>query len=69
MQKSYLRIIAEAGLVGVLLVIMVEVVKWTNIVKNERGILVIAGIVFHLLFEVSGLNILYAKEYVEILSK
>ena len=48
---------------------MVEVVKWTNIVKNERGILVIAGIVFHLLFEVSGLNILYAKEYVEILSK
>lgn len=69
MQKSYITIIIEAIIVGILLIIVFNATQY--LLPNQRQLtqLFISGAMFHILCEVSGVNIWYAKNYVDILNK
>lgn len=74
-KKSVLYVLFEATIVGVILVIIVNLFKQfllqyiPNFSGNKSNIelLFIAGFLFHLVFEYTGTNLWYSKEYCKLL--
>ena len=68
--KTYSTILIEAIVVGVGLVVLVELLKIfnKNYLKNEMMLLFVAGFIFHVLCEYTGVNVWYAKNYCKLLS-
>uniref|UniRef100_A0A6C0DZH8 Uncharacterized protein n=1 Tax=viral metagenome TaxID=1070528 RepID=A0A6C0DZH8_9ZZZZ len=63
-----LQIVAiEAVVVGIFLIVIHYVVKHILRGANDLLILFISGALFHIIFEVSGLNRWYSEEYCKIL--
>jgi hypothetical protein len=74
MNKPISTIIIEAVVVGAFLVAFYEGVDffiktYTKSSPNMWIKLFITGVIFHILFEVTGVNKWYSVEYVKILSK
>jgi hypothetical protein len=69
MKKSAINILVEASLVGLVLILIFLFIN--AIIINQSSILklFLSGFIFHLLCEVSGLNIVYAKHYSALLEK
>jgi hypothetical protein len=69
MSKDYTTVLIEAIVVGGLLLALFYTVK--NIIPTYSEIvqLFITGAAFHILCEISGINLWYVKNYVEILNK
>lgn len=67
MQKEYTIVLIEAIVIGILLVLLFNTIK--SIIPGYSLIvyLFITGSVFHILCEISGINLWYVKNYVEIL--
>jgi hypothetical protein len=67
--KSFFIVFAEAVLVGILLLGLVEVLKISRGTHSslseipEWAIILVAGITFHLMFEYTGLNKMYVDAY------
>ena len=75
MQKSAIQIIIEAIVVGQLLIYMYLIVKYIilpNVVPYEINsmyiILFITGFLFHVICEMTGINLLYVNNYTSILN-
>lgn len=69
-KKSYMRIFSEASIVGICLILLVMIIqnfaKYIPDLFNDNKfieILFISGFLFHILFEYTGLNLWYAKDY------
>lgn len=65
--KEYSRILIEAILVGLLLVLVFNIVKYVLIEQSITVQIFISGALFHILCEITGVNIWYVKDYNKIL--
>jgi len=61
--KNYSKILLEAIVVGLLLIIVFNIVKYVLIEKNLIIQIFISGALFHILCEITGINIWYVKDY------
>lgn len=74
-KKSFTLVLTEAIIVGIFLVGFVKLVKQFLLphiynfsgYKNEIELYLIAGFLFHIIFEYSGINLWYSKEYCKLL--
>ncbi len=74
-KKSFTLVLTEAIIVGAFLIGFVKIVKdyilprIPNLsgYKNDIELYLIAGILFHIAFEYSGINLWYSKEYCKLL--
>lgn len=69
MSKEILTISIEAIVVGALLVALYFTSKSIFPKTNEFVLVFAVGAAFHLLFEITGLNVWYAKDYCKLLEK
>lgn len=61
---SFILILGEAIVVGVLLLVIVKILESTiGIVLPNWVILILAGMIFHIVFEYTGLNKMYVDLY------
>lgn len=69
MEKEITLVLFEALVVGVGLVVIYEVIKMLMKVKEPSNytLLFISGVVFHLLFEYTGINKWYSIKYCDLL--
>jgi len=65
-KKNPLYVLFEALILGILLVLMVRILQVTTKFKNME-IIFISIFTLHLIFEYSGLNIWYSKNYCRML--
>ena len=73
--KPFLTIFIEASIVGILLIGFVKLIKDYILPhipdisgnKNTIELILIAGFLFHMSFEYSGINAWYSKEYCKLL--
>jgi hypothetical protein len=68
MAKQILTISIEAIVVGALLVALYFAAKSMFPKTNEFALVFVVGAAFHLLFEITGLNVWYAKDYCKLLA-
>jgi hypothetical protein len=61
--KGVFRILIEAFVVGLLLIIVYNPFKYIFKDINYNIILFISGAIFHIIFEYTGINIWYVKDY------
>lgn len=72
--KSLNLVLLEASVVGIGLVVLVYILKQLDAYipdlfgYKEIQTLFIAGALFHILYEYTGINAWYAKEYCKLLS-
>jgi H+/gluconate symporter-like permease len=68
--KPFSTILIEAVVVGVGLVIVYNItdafMKYMKLTTQQYVILFLAGFVFHVLAEYSGVNLWYAKQYAKL---
>lgn len=70
MSKSVGLVLFEASVVGVFLILLVYIVKqFENYlpVKSDMMVLFLAGFLFHVIFEYTGVNAWYSREYCKLL--
>jgi|UniRef100_A0A6C0AMQ2 hypothetical protein len=72
-KKSVTTVLIEAVVVGICLILFGNLIEYfKNYIPNISGmkdkieIYFIAGFVFHIVFEWTGINLWYAKEYCKI---
>lgn len=71
-KKSVQLVLIEAAVVGVCLAILVYLAKRYITVPNISGysmdieLFIIVGALFHILFEYTGVNLWYSKEYCKL---
>lgn len=68
--KSLGLVFIEASVVGVFLILLVYIVKqFENYlpIKSEIVTLFLAGFLFHIIFEYTGVNAWYSKQYCKLL--
>ena len=72
--KPVSLIVIEASVVGVCLIILVYILKhYVDYIPNFSGnrseieFLFVVGVIFHALFEYTGVNLWYSKEYCKLL--
>ena len=68
MKKPPSSILIEAIVVGILLIIVYHIVD-KSFTYDNNVILFISGALFHILCEISGVNLWYVHNYNEILQK
>ncbi len=68
MQKNISTILIEAIVVGILLIIVFEFTKYLLPTSSSFIQLFVCGALFHILCEISGINIWYVKNYYSILN-
>lgn len=68
-KKSIFRILLEALIVGIGLIIMYNPLKYMLNDINHNIILFISGALFHIICEYTGVNIWYVKDYNNILKQ
>jgi hypothetical protein len=56
----------EAVVVGICLIAFMQLVKYLYKTENEMVLLFIAGALFHIVFEYSGINLWYSIEYCKL---
>lgn len=68
MQKDYTTVLIEAIVIGSLLVLLFNTIK--SIIPNYSQMiqLFITGATFHILSEVSGINLWYVRSYIKLLN-
>jgi hypothetical protein len=76
-KKSVLHVLFEALIVGILLIVIYMFLEYikideyigniSNKIDKQIVILFVSGFLFHIIFEYTGLNILYVKEYIKLL--
>jgi hypothetical protein len=66
MNKTIGLVVTEALVVGVGLVILTVIVQGIFGKDKMLTIAFVSGVLFHLLFEMTGLNIWYAREYCKL---
>ena len=69
MEKSVIRILYEALIVGILLIVVYNPIKYVLNGYNYNIILLLSGALFHIICEYTGLNIWYVENYNKILNK
>ena len=69
MQKELLRILFEAFIVGILLIVIYYPIKMLLKEVDNNIILFISGGLFHIICEYSGLNLWYVEDYNKILKQ
>jgi hypothetical protein len=69
MQKSKATILIEAIVVGISLILLFNIIQNMTPHYSQNIQLFITGALFHLLCEISGINLWYVENYVEILNK
>jgi di/tricarboxylate transporter len=68
--KTIGLVFVEASVVGIFLILLVYIVKQFEKylpIKSEILILFLAGFLFHSIFEYTGVNAWYSKEYCKLL--
>jgi len=73
-KKTFLTVLIEATIVGLLLIVFVSFVNTylLEYIPNYSGnklfieAIFIAGLLFHLTFEYTGLNLIYAQNYCQL---
>lgn len=67
--KNYTTVLIEAVVVGIGLVILVELLKILsgNAFGRQMILIFVAGFVFHILCEYTGINSWYAKNYCKLI--
>jgi di/tricarboxylate transporter len=77
MSKTFGLVFLEAFVVGICLVFLVYFINQINIVKqletyipikSDVIVLFISGFLFHIIFEYTGINAWYSKNYCKLLS-
>ena len=66
MPKDYTTVLIEAFVIGILLVGLFNIIKKIIPQYSQMIILFVTGAAFHILCEISGINLWYAKNYLEI---
>jgi hypothetical protein len=64
--KTVRLVAIEAIVVGICLVAFVKLVRYLYDPKDEMMLLFIAGVLFHIIFEYSGINLWYSIEYCKL---
>lgn len=69
MSKSILKILFEALIVGLLLIVVYNPINYllNNYNYNNNIILLVSGGIFHIICEYTGINIWYVNDYNNIL--
>jgi hypothetical protein len=66
--KSISTVVMEATIIGILFIIMFMFLNLLNI-TNLNLKLFLSAFLFHIFCEITGLNIWYSKNYVDLLNK
>lgn len=66
MSKDYTTVLIEAFIVGGLLVVLFNFIKIIIPDYSQTTQLFITGAAFHILCEISGLNLWYVKNYLKL---
>ena len=68
-KKPYINVLVEAIVVGICLVIFIEIASKIFGVfgMSTRNIIFTSGVLFHLFFEYTGINMWYSKKYCELI--
>jgi hypothetical protein len=64
--KSVRLITIEAIVVGVCLIAFVKLIRYLYDPKDEMILLFMAGVLFHIVFEYTGINLWYSIEYCKL---
>lgn len=64
--KPISLIFTEAVVVGIFLILFVKSIRYIYEPKDEMIILFLAGFLFHIAFEYSGINLWYSLEYCKL---
>jgi hypothetical protein len=67
MQKDILRILFEALIVGLLLILVYNPINYILKGYDNNLILFISGSIFHIICEYTGINLWYVEDYNKIL--
>ena len=67
MQKDILRILFEALIVGLLLILVYNPINYILKDYDNNLILFISGSIFHIICEYTGINLWYVEDYNKIL--
>ena len=62
-KKKISRILIEAVIVGLLLVVVYNPIKYILNDWNNNILLLVSGAIFHIICEYTGVNIWYVKDY------
>ena len=69
MSKPYVTVIIESIVIGILLVALFSIINYFIPETDQLIKLFVSGAIFHILCEVSGVNLWYVNNYQEILNK
>jgi hypothetical protein len=63
MEKSIEYVLFEASIVAVGLLLLVKIIQTMFPELSFEIVVLVSGALFHVLFEISGLNVMYALDY------
>lgn len=67
--KDIKLVLIEAIIVGLFLVVLYFIIDKVLPKQNMYIKLFVSGLLFHIIFEYTGLNVYYVKEYSKLISK
>jgi len=66
--KTISRVVLEGIVIGIIFIILFRIIK-SLLINNDNYIhLFITAFLFHILCEISGINIWYVKDYINLLN-
>ena len=66
--KTISRVVLEGIVIGIIFIILFRIIKSLLINNDNYTHLFITAFLFHILCEISGINIWYVKDYINLLN-